>query len=246
MMESANDLVTSDDRKCLLRSGPRIRAAGAAVGAVPEPWVRKGCRMNLFPERFHALAAREARAQWGALRSSKSRQLRTFASLATLCRECWKVSWHPQVGLFHARDDRQARLSSAVEPTFLPFLTASIIVIGGLGGIDARSVEIRGDQVMFMRIVWGKILPGKWDEFETAFTSAMAARGDLPGLKDHWLARDQEDRNAGYSITLWNSEQDMRAFWDSPKRKEVMAALEPFFVNQFTATHCEVRYALRA
>ena len=99
---------------------------------------------------------------------------------------------------------------------------------------------------MFMRIVWGKILPGKWAEFEAAFRSAMAARGDLKGLKNHWLARDQEDPEAGYSITLWDSESDMRAFWDSPKCKQVMAPLESFYVNQFTTTHCEVRYKLRA
>jgi heme-degrading monooxygenase HmoA len=95
---------------------------------------------------------------------------------------------------------------------------------------------------MFMRIVWGKILPGKWDEFEAAFTAAMAARGALKGMKEHWLARDQNDPDAGYSITLWDSEGDMRAFWESPQRKQVMAPLEPFYVNQFTTTHCEVRY----
>lgn len=95
---------------------------------------------------------------------------------------------------------------------------------------------------MFMRIVWGKILPGKWTEFEDAFKTAMATRGDLQGLREHWLARDQADPNAGYSITLWESEADMKAFWDSPKRQETMAPLEPFYVNQFTTTHCEVRY----
>ncbi len=95
---------------------------------------------------------------------------------------------------------------------------------------------------MFMRIVWGKILPGKWNEFEAAFKQSIAARGKLKGLENHWLARDQSDPNAGYSITLWNSEADMTSFWDSPERKEVMAPLEPFYVNQFTTTHCEVRY----
>ena len=98
---------------------------------------------------------------------------------------------------------------------------------------------------MFMRIVWGKILTGKWDDFETAFKAAMASRGDLKGLKEHWLARDQDDPNAGYSITLWDSEADMKAFWDSPRRKEIMAPLEPFYVNQFTTTHCAVRYDMR-
>lgn len=97
---------------------------------------------------------------------------------------------------------------------------------------------------MHMRIVWGKIIPGKWDEFETAFKAAMAVRGELKGLKNHWLARDQHDANAGYSITLWDTEANMKLFWDSKKRKEVMAPLEPFYVNQFTTTHCEVKYAL--
>jgi len=97
---------------------------------------------------------------------------------------------------------------------------------------------------MYMRIVWGKIVDDKWDEFEAAFKAAMAARGDLKGLKNHWLARDQNDVDAGYSITLWDSESDMRAFWDSDKRKEVMAPLEPFYINQFTITHCEVKYTL--
>ena len=98
---------------------------------------------------------------------------------------------------------------------------------------------------MYMRIVWGKIIVGKWSEFEAAFTASMAARGELKGLRNHWLARDQNDQNAGYSITLWDSEADMKSFWDSAKRKQVMAPLEPFYVNQFTTTHCEVRYDLR-
>jgi heme-degrading monooxygenase HmoA len=99
---------------------------------------------------------------------------------------------------------------------------------------------------MFMRIVWGKILPGKWAEFERAFEEAMAKRGEVPGLAEHWLARDQHDANAGYSITLWRTETDMKRFWDSNERQAVMAPLEPFYVNQFTTTHCEVRYTLHA
>ena len=63
------------------------------------------------------------------------------------------------------------------------------------------------------------------------------------GLKNQWFARDQDDPDAGYSITLWDTEADMRAFWDSKKREEAMALLRPYFLNQFTVTHCEVRYS---
>lgn len=97
---------------------------------------------------------------------------------------------------------------------------------------------------MYMRIVWGKIARDKWEEFEAAFKAAMGARDDMKGLKNHWLARDQNDADAGYSITLWHSESDMRAYWDSDKRKDIMAQLEPFYINQFTVTPCEVKYAL--
>ena len=41
------------------------------------------------------------------------------------------------------------------------------------------------------------------------------------------------------------SEADMQAYWQSPGRAEGMALLQPFFSNQYTTTHCEVRMAAR-
>lgn len=97
---------------------------------------------------------------------------------------------------------------------------------------------------MYMRIVWGKILPGKWNEFEAAFKLAMSNRVELSGLKQHWLAQDQNDENAGYSITLWENEASMQSFWNSKQRRDVMAPLESYYVNQFTVTNCSVKYSL--
>ena len=65
---------------------------------------------------------------------------------------------------------------------------------------------------MYMRIIWGRIVVGQWDGFEAAYKKATSLRGDVKGLKNQWLARDQADPDAGYSITLWESEADMRAF----------------------------------
>src|SRR6185503_6415552 len=93
---------------------------------------------------------------------------------------------------------------------------------------------------MYMRIIWGRIVAGQWDGFEAAYKKATSLRGGVKGLKNQWLARDQADPDAGYSITLWESEADMRAFWDSKKREEAIALLRPFFLNQFTVTQCEV------
>jgi heme-degrading monooxygenase HmoA len=95
---------------------------------------------------------------------------------------------------------------------------------------------------MYMRIIWGRIAAGQWDGFEAAYKKATTLRGNVKGLKNQWLARDQSDPDAGYSVTLWETEADMRAFWESKKREEAMALLRPFFLNQFTVTQCEVRY----
>ena len=60
---------------------------------------------------------------------------------------------------------------------------------------------------MHMRIVWGKILPGQWDAFEAAFKKALEIRGAAKGLKNQWLLRDQNDPDAGYSISQWESDE---------------------------------------
>ena len=94
---------------------------------------------------------------------------------------------------------------------------------------------------MFMRIIWGKILPGQWEAFEAAFGKALELRGSPRGLHRQWLVRDENDPDAGYAISQWNSAEDMRAFWDTKQRREAMSLIEPFFVNQFTITNCAVR-----
>jgi hypothetical protein len=93
-----------------------------------------------------------------------------------------------------------------------------------------------GGTKMFMRIIWGKILPGQWDAFEAAFRKA---------LEIQWLIRDENDPDAEYSISQWDITEDMRAFWDTKQRRDVMSLIEPFFVNQFTITNCEVRVDAR-
>ena len=96
---------------------------------------------------------------------------------------------------------------------------------------------------MHMRIIWGRIMPGQWNAFEAAFKRALEIRGEVKGLRGQWLLQDQNDPDAGYAVSQWESEEDMRAFWDSKKRGEAMALLQPFYVNQFTITNCTVQIA---
>jgi heme-degrading monooxygenase HmoA len=85
---------------------------------------------------------------------------------------------------------------------------------------------------MYMRIIWGKILPGQWDAFEVAFKKALEIRGEAKGLQGQWLIQDENDPDAGYSISQWDSAEDMRAFWRNammavPTRKGCSDAVSP-------------------
>lgn len=97
---------------------------------------------------------------------------------------------------------------------------------------------------MFSRISWGKIQEGQWDEFEAAFKDVVAKAGEQPGLKGRMLLRDTNDPNAGFTISLWETEQDMRNYENSDTMKDlVLPAVEPFFTGEYNTTFVEVRYS---
>jgi heme-degrading monooxygenase HmoA len=97
---------------------------------------------------------------------------------------------------------------------------------------------------MLVRIVHGKLKPGTWDSFERAYKDVMSKVGKVPGLRGRWLAHEVDDPTAGYSISLWENEAAMRAYEEGDVlKKTVQPKLEPFFSGQYTATHCEMRYA---
>jgi heme-degrading monooxygenase HmoA len=96
---------------------------------------------------------------------------------------------------------------------------------------------------MYMRIVWGKIKEGSWDQYEEAYGKAIAASPDVPGRKGRWLSRDVDDPDAGYSVTLWESKEAMDDYYGAGKKyqKDIYPLIEPYFINQYTTTVCEVR-----
>lgn len=98
---------------------------------------------------------------------------------------------------------------------------------------------------MFARIVWGKVQPGKWADYEAAYRKAIAARGPVKGLVVQWLARDEKDQDAGYSVSVWDDKTACEAYVGSKQHQNMTAPLKPFFVNQYTATHCDIRHFAR-
>jgi heme-degrading monooxygenase HmoA len=91
---------------------------------------------------------------------------------------------------------------------------------------------------MLMRVTWGKIKPGSWDEYEKLWNTYAKRTADTPGLKGRYLARDTETTDAGYSISLWESAEAFETFRKGePPSKEMMSC----FVGQYVTTVCDLR-----
>lgn len=96
---------------------------------------------------------------------------------------------------------------------------------------------------MYMRIIWGKIRPGQWEPYEETYKRIfLAKKPTIDGLKGRWLVRDTNDPNAGYSVSLWETAEAMRKYEAGEFfRTKVKLALQPYFVDGFTTSRCEVR-----
>ena len=97
---------------------------------------------------------------------------------------------------------------------------------------------------MMLRIIHGKLRPGTWDLYERAYKEVTAKAGRIPGLKGRWLAHAVDEPDAGYTMSLWESEAAMRTYENGEiLEKTILPRLKPFFSGDYTTTRCEVRFA---
>ena len=97
---------------------------------------------------------------------------------------------------------------------------------------------------MIMRMTWGKLRPGSWNDFEKTYNATVAKKGaKIKGLRGRWLLQDSNDKDTGFAISLWDSAADMQAYEQSDiYRNEFAPALQPFFVGDYKTYRCEVKY----
>ena len=94
-----------------------------------------------------------------------------------------------------------------------------------------------------MRITWGKLYPGTWDEFERVYKSTLAGK-EIKGLLGRWLARDVNDRDGGFAVSLWETIDDLQAYEQSDAFRDMYApSLRPFFSGEYMTYRCEVTYS---
>ncbi len=94
---------------------------------------------------------------------------------------------------------------------------------------------------MYIRVSWGRLKPGTWDDYERTYTEAVQGGHRGEGLRGRLLARDVDDPDAGYTISFWDDEQSMRNHEQSPQLAELVEQLEPYFSGEYTQRRCEIR-----
>jgi heme-degrading monooxygenase HmoA len=94
---------------------------------------------------------------------------------------------------------------------------------------------------MFMRMAWFKVRPGRWTEYETRYKESMRPS---PGLKGRWLSRDNQEPDAAYVVSLWDSLEAIQAWENSDHFDKVfLPSIQPLLEVGLTVAVCEVRHA---
>jgi heme-degrading monooxygenase HmoA len=78
-----------------------------------------------------------------------------------------------------------------------------------------QNQEVKG---MYVRVVWGKLRPGAWGEYEHHYHERAAGAGDVKGLRECQLWRSTEDPDEGISVSVWDTLEDLRNYETSEFR----------------------------
>lgn len=96
---------------------------------------------------------------------------------------------------------------------------------------------------MFMRIIWGRIKEGQWQEYENRFKKLAEANVAKGGPKKRWLVRDVDEPDAGFAISAFDTEAELRGWADNPEARErVKQEMADLYVGDYRVRNCEVRY----
>jgi heme-degrading monooxygenase HmoA len=95
---------------------------------------------------------------------------------------------------------------------------------------------------MVIRITWGRLRAGAWNDFERTYRAKVAEGKTIKGLRGRLLVQDSADKDAGFAISLWENLADMETYEQSELYQEVIATFQPFFVGEYKTYRCEMKY----
>ena len=98
---------------------------------------------------------------------------------------------------------------------------------------------------MYMRISWGRVNPGQWEDYERAFLQALEDAGPIDGLVARTISRDLDDPDTGYSVSVWETEEAMDAYEKGASSNAIVPKIKEYFGGAFVTNKLEVVFEER-
>ena len=93
---------------------------------------------------------------------------------------------------------------------------------------------------MFVRMVWGKLRPGSWAEYESHYRNSVVGNtNDVPGLVSRQLLRSTEDPDEGISLSNWDTLEHLLEYERSETRGTLAKQVEHLYRGEYSVKHYE-------
>ncbi len=74
---------------------------------------------------------------------------------------------------------------------------------------------------MYLRMVWGHLRPGRWEDYEKYYRENVFPLNDtIDGLLERSILRGIDGEDEAISVSLWNTEEDLHWYETSNLRKQ--------------------------
>ena len=95
---------------------------------------------------------------------------------------------------------------------------------------------------MYVRVAWGRLKPGSWDEYERYYTEhILPVTQGMTGLNGRQLLRSSENPDEGISITMWDNLEALQDYDTNPQRWQGARNVEGLYTGGYWVNHFEIR-----
>lgn len=93
----------------------------------------------------------------------------------------------------------------------------------------------------FVRLVWGKLRPGTWNEYERHYhEKVVGSPNQVQGLRERQLLRSTEDPDEGISVSIWDTLDELRNYEAGEFRQSIAKEVEHLYRGEHWVKHFEV------
>ena len=95
---------------------------------------------------------------------------------------------------------------------------------------------------MYVRMLWGRLKTGMWDEYEKYYNEHMNQLTEgMDGFRGRQLLRSTENPDEGLSITLWETLDAIHAYTRDPRYTEVSRGIQDLYVGEYWVRQFEIK-----